>query len=325
MSTKPKTLTGSKFQWSTAIPYFVLLALVVIMGLLKPATISLNYLNIKGELSLPLIIIAVGQTIVLISQGMDLSVGGVMSLTTCLMATISESSIVGAIAVCLLIGLGTGALNGFLISKFRLQPFVATLGTWTVMGGFALSILKSDGGVIDPNLSSVLVSKIGGKGGVSMTLVLIAVIIAVWFIIKNTSFGYSIYAIGSNERAAYFNGVSVMWTKIKVYMTSGACAALGGIFYAGINRTGSPTVGEANIMMSVAAAVIGGTALSGGKGGVVGTIVGVFILKIISDILVFAGITSYYTSLFQGVLMIGAVAMGSISTIMKEKRGLEYG
>lgn len=310
-----------KIQWNYVIPYLVLIVLVAVMGALKPATLSLYYVGIKCDLSLPLIFIAVGQTLVVISMGMDLSVGGIMSISTCILATVSQTSLVGAIALVLLLGIATGCLNGFLIWKFHLQPFIATLGTWTILDGGALWILKSDGGYIPPDFTSFLIARVGG---VPVSLFFIVVIILLWLLLKNTPFGYSIYAIGSNERAAYFNGINVGKNKMMIYAISGLCAAMGGIIYAGINGTGSPTVGESNIMMSVAAAVIGGTSLAGGRGGVAGTIIGVFILKIISDILVFAGVTSYYTSLCQGLLLIISVAIGSISTLIKQKRSLEY-
>ncbi|MDD5017492.1 MAG: ABC transporter permease [Eubacteriales bacterium] len=310
-----------KINWSFAVPCIVLAMLIIAMGILKPATLSLYFLGIKCDISVSLVFVAAGQTLVLISEGIDLSVGGVMSIATCIMATMSEISLVGAILLCLVIGLAVGCINGLLISKLKMQPLITTLSTWTVLGGCALWILKTDGGYIPPAFTNFLIHRVGG---IPVTLLFIIAVLIMWFFLKNTAFGYSVYAIGSNERAAYFNGIHITKTKIKIFCISGVCAALGGIMYAGINATGSPTVGESNIMMSIAAAVIGGTSLTGGRGGVTGTVVGVFILKLISDILVFAGITSYYTSLCQGLLLIICVAIGSVSTLLKNRRRLEY-
>ncbi len=309
-----------KIKWDTLISYIVLILLITIMGILKPKTISLYYLGIKSDMVLPLVFLSMGQTLVLISGGIDLSVGGVMSLSTCIMATGIGNIWTTAILV-IIIGAVVGLLNGVLIAQFKLQPFIATMATWTTIGGFALWLLKTDGGFIPEYFRNIFVLRIAG---LPITLIIIAVILILWQLFKNTPFGYSIYAIGSNQKAAYFNGIKVKKTKIIVYMISGLMAALSGITYSAITGTGSPTVGNSNIMMSVAAAVIGGTSLSGGVGGMAGTIVGVFILKIISDVLVFAGVTSYWTPLLQGILLIVSVAIGSISTLIKKKRSLSY-
>ena len=310
-----------KVNWSFLVPCIVLGILVITVGILKPATISLYFLGIKCDIAVSLVFVAAGQTIVLISEGLDLSVGGVMSISTCIMATVSQKSFVAAVLLCLLVGIVVGCINGLLVSKLKMQPMITTLSTWTVLGGCSLWILKTDGGYIPPALTNFLIHRVAG---VPVTLFFIVAVLVGWYILKNTSFGYAIYAVGSNERAAFFNGIDITKTKIKIFSLSGLCAAMGGILYAGINATGSPTVGTSNIMMSVAAAVIGGTNLTGGRGGVTGTVVGVFILKLISDILVFAGITSYYTSLCQGLLLIICVAIGSVSTLLKNRRRLEY-
>jgi len=310
----------TRFSWSSVIPYALLLILVVVITSIQPRCFSLYYLNSKSGIALPLIFLAAGQTFVLISMGMDLSVGGVMSLVTCIMATVSENNLPLAIAICLGAAVLVGFINGLIIYKFKLQPFVATLGTWSTLNGVAVAILRTDGGVINEGFTKFMNGKVGPF---STAFFLIVGILIIWFIVRNTPLVYSICAIGSNEKAAYCNGVNLFKVKISTYIISSVCAALGGLAYCGLMKTGSPTVGEPNILMSAAAAVIGGTSLAGGKGGLVGTIVGVFILKIISDLLVFAGVSSYYTTLFQGLLLILSVALGSIVLMIKRRGGPE--
>lgn len=299
------------------VAYVVFVLLYVVLCVLKPRCFSLYYLNVKADSALALILLAIGQTMVLISKGMDLSVGGVMSVCSCIMATVSANSLTKALLLCLLVSVVTGALNAFLIAgPFKLQPFVATLGTWTILDGIALAILKTDGGTIAEQFSDFVSLSVGP---VHISVVFIVVIALLWALLRNTAPVYAIYAVGSNENAAYCNGTSILRTKMLTYIFSSVCACLAGIFYAGKMGTGSPTAGDANIMLSVAASVIGGTALSGGKGGLFGTIIGVLILRMIGDLLVFAGVSSYFTTLFQGVLMIGSVALGSIGYVMKQK------
>lgn len=309
-----------KPKWDLIISYILLIVIIAIMGILKPKTISLYFLGVKCDMVLPLIFMAVGQTIVLLSGGIDLSVGGVMSLCTSFLA-VGVTDIITASLLMMLMGIAVGFLNGFLISKFKIQPFVATLGTWTVLGGCALWILKTDGGFIPEEFRAIFISRIAG---VPVSLLYIFAVLLIWLFVRKTPFGYAIYSVGSNEKAAFYNGINVNKIKIMAYAISGFFAVLSGLAYCAITGTGSPTVGDSNILISVAAAVIGGTSLEGGRGGVGGTIVGAFILKLISDVLVFAGVTSYWTPLFQGILLIMSVAISSLSVILKQKRRLGY-
>jgi ribose transport system permease protein len=283
------------------------------MGILKPGTISLYYLGIKSDAILPLVLMTAAQTMILISGGMDLSIGGIMSLASCIAATQMGDNLISIVSISIVIlflGALAGSINGMLITKAKVQPFIITLASWTVWGGLALLILKTDGG-------SIFLARISG---IPVSLVIVILIALLWLYFKNTVFGYAIFALGSNERAAFLNGINVDLAKIKLYSLSGLLASGAGLVYAAQIGTGSPIVGDGFILMSVAAAVIGGTSLAGGRGGIVGSIIGAAILKIISDILVFAGITSYWTPFFQGCLLILSVAIGSISMLLTSKR-----
>lgn len=301
-----------------SVPLYVLIALVISLALLKKETFSLYFMEIKLDNALPLFLLAIGQTFVLISGGMDLSVGGVMSLATCIMAVWDASPLV-MIPALLVMGLAVGFVNGLLIDRFSLQPFIITLGTWTMLGGCAFLLLKLDGGTIHPAFQSFFTAKILG---LPISLYIILLMLLLWKVFKNTRFGYAVFSLGSSERSAYYNGMNISSNKVATYMVSGLFAVIGGMAYSGQVGTGSPIVGNGNIMLSVAAAVIGGTSLSGGRGGVPGTLVGVLILKLMSDVLLFSGVTSYWTPLFQGCLLILCVAVGSLLSSIKEKRSL---
>ncbi|MCL5072505.1 MAG: ABC transporter permease [Actinobacteria bacterium] len=302
---------------SGSLPFLVLLVLFIIMVILKPQTFSLYYIGIKFDNALPLLFLAAGQTLILISGGIDLSVGGVMSLTTSMLAVMQLNPII-VISLTLVMGITVGIINGLIIEKLYIQPFIVTLAMWTILGGIAFLFLDMDGGVIDKTIQSIIRSKILN---IPLSFYLAAGLVILWYLIKNSRFGYAMFAIGSNEKAAYCTGINIFAYKIKIYALCGLFSALAGIIYAGQVGSGSPTVGNNNILLSVAAAVIGGTSLSGGKGSITGAIIGVFIFKIIADVLLFAGITSFWVPLFQGLILIISVAISSLYTSIKDKAG----
>ena len=307
-----------KENWITFIPYLLFVVITAIMAFINPNTLSLRWMANKSDAAFSLVLVATGQTFALISGGFDLSVGGVVSVTNSLLASRmgdSPGNILFWVFMCILIGLGIGVFNGFVIEKTKMQPFIATLVTQYVCLGAALLILKIDGGNVNKGFINVLLFRFGG---VPISLVFIVAIIVIWLYMKRTRFGLSLYAIGSNEKAAHLSGISIMKTKVFAYGLSGLFAALGGIYRTAHVASGSPTAGAAFTMTSIAAAVIVGTAIMGGVGGVVGSIVGAFILRGITDLLVFMQVSSYWTSLVQGVLLLVAVAITSYAKLRKK-------
>ena len=310
-----------KENWIAMIPYVMFVIMIIVMGALNSNTLSIRYIANKSDAALSLILVAAGQTLVLLTGGFDLSVGGVICITNCQAASRMQNSVGSMLiwaVICLAVGVGIGALNGFVIEKTKMQPFIVTLATQYVCYGIALLIMKVDGGNVPAAYISTLLHRFGP---LPLSMFIIAALALVWMFFKNTKKGFSIYAIGSNESAARLNGISIMKTKILAYGLSGAFAALAGLFRTAQVASGSPTAGADFVMISISAAVIGGTALSGGSGGMIGTIVGALVLRTIGDLLVFMKVSSYWSSLVQGVLLILAVAASAYGTMLKRRGG----
>ena len=298
--------------------FFLLAALTCI---LQSEAMSLSWINLKAEAAMTLILAALGETIVLLIGGIDLSIAGVISLTNSFSAIYmldSGASILSVSLLCILMGLSVGLFNGFVIQKFKVQPFIVTFSTWFICGGIAYLVLPKDGGKPPVSFADAMVTKIGGK--LSVAVLFIICLAVAWFYFKKTKLGIYIYAVGSSDKAASLNGINVFRVKLFAYAASGVFAALAGVYRTAVVTSGSPTAGESFFNQAIAASVIGGTLLTGGKGGAIGTIFGALVLKMIADILVFAGVSSYWSTLFQGLLLIMAVLISTVSEIMKDRK-----
>lgn len=303
------------------IPLVTLVVLEIACVILEPNVFNIRWAGITTDQAIPLILLGAAETIVIVSGGIDLSVGALLGVGNVLAATRLGSGGVataGGLALILAIGLAAGALNGLIIVVLRVQPLLATLATWSIWNGIALWILPSEGGQIPSGLVDGLN---GSVGGVPKSLMFLLVIFLAWTWLRQTGFGTRIYALGSNERAAFTNGTRVRRLKISVYAISGLLAVVAGVYRAAGAESGSPIVGDTYLLPAVTAVVLGGTRLSGGKGGVGWTIIGAYILLLIGQVLLFSNVSSYYTSLFQGALLIFAVVSAeAISRFTKRGR-----
>lgn len=307
-------------NWIKIVPYAMLILIVVVMANLNANTLSLRYISNKFENSFTLILAAVGQTFVLITGGFDLSVGGVICITNCLSAVYMQNNPVSIfmwIGICLAVGLFVGIINGLAIEKTGLQPFIVTLATQSITMGVALLILKVNGGSSPEAFSDALMYRLGGF---SLAMLLTLFIIIIWRYFKGTKTCMNIYAIGSNERNARLNGVNVLKTRVTAYAISGGFAAMAGLFRTAVIGSGSPTAGADFVMNSISGAVIGGTSLTGGVGGIVGSAVGAMVLRYIQDLLTFLSVSSYWTNLVQGAILIFAVALSAYGVIRKKRK-----
>lgn len=307
------------------VPYLLLVALVIGVVALEPNLLKtpltfVNWLGRVTDSSMSLILVVIGQTMVILTGGIDLSVGGIISLTNSLAATQfghGGTPMLLWMAVIVAIGLLAGAINGFIVAYLRVQPFIATLATWSIWGGLAHAVLETDGGSVP---DSLLRAATGAIGGIPKSMLVVLLVIGGWLIFKRIRFATQVYAIGSSAKASYLSGTNVARTTVLVYTISGLFAALAGIYRTIDVTSGSPLAGDPFILNSVAAVVIGGTSLAGGRGGILGPIAGVFILKLIPDVIQFAGVSNYNESIVQGLLLIAMVTLYSIADYARRRR-----
>lgn len=300
----------------SASPYAGLLIVIVLYASLEKNVLSLETLNLECATALALAVAGVGQTIVILTGGIDLSIGGTMSLVTVLFATrhIGNSTplLLLWLFACLVLGCVVGLLNGLLISRLRLQPFIVTLATWSILSGVALWVLPVDGGTIPTAYTEAINSTFLGLD-ISVWIVIALVAFGMWF--RRSRLGIGITAIGSDADAAYASGAPLARTKVAAYLLAGLFAAAAGLLLTTQTATGSPTGGESYVLQSVAVVVIGGTYLAGGRGSIGGTIAAAFILTLIANVVFALALPPSWTPLLTGVLLVVSVGMISLSEL----------
>jgi ribose transport system permease protein len=260
--------------------------------------------------ALPTTLVAVGQTIVVITRGIDLSVGGVIDVSNGLAATQMHpglASMAGWTVLILGFGAVCGAANGILIAYARLQPILVTLATLAILQGIALRILPEPGGAIPTSYSNVLASSTG-----PWSLLFVAGLVVLWFVLRRLTIGVRIFAIGNDEYAARAHGIPVRQVKVIAYALAGLLSSAAGLFLAASTTAGDAAAGDVYILTSIAAVVLGGISFYGGTGSAVGSIAGAFILTILTNVLFFAGIDPLYQAFFQGLFLFVAVLLGSL-------------
>jgi ribose transport system permease protein len=305
-------------QISGAVPAVLFVVLFVVMISVQ-GQFSSSLLQTVLETTVPLMLVGFGQTLVILTRGIDLSVGGIFSLSTALIATkmTGDGDIVLWVPLVILIGLAAGAINGLLIVRTKMQPFIVTLASWSVFSGLALLALPTEGGSVAPGLTSAL----SGSALVPKALILALVLVGVWIVLRRTRFGTAVLSVGSSEAAAKLNDVPVDRTKIIVYALSGMFTSLGALYYVAVlTFSGSPVAGDPFILQSVAAVVIGGTSLAGGRGSLIGTMLGALSLSMIAQIVFFSGAESYWSQFVQGMLILGAVLLFAVVELVIRRR-----
>lgn len=269
--------------------------------------------------SAPLVIAATGLTLVIVSGGFDLSIGGVVVLANVILATHSGSDSGGAafaIAIALLVGMLVGALNGFLVASLGVQSIAATLGTFIMCSGIALVIMPSPGGSVPPLISPGLNSSL--MGAVPVALIVIGGCVVGWLVLMRSRFGIYMFALGSDERSAVQSGITVRRVKLKVYVGAGLMYALAGVMLTAQTASGDPN-GSALFMVLVFAAVaIGGARFGGGRGSAIGSILGAGVLAVLQKMLFALGVSTFYTGIVQGAVLILAVLIGQASLLISQ-------
>jgi ribose transport system permease protein len=271
---------------------------------------------------LPLALAAVAQAVVVISGGLDLSIGSLMALMSVVSASLMDgrSEELGVVVVLgvLLLGLGLGAINGSLVVLTRVPDIVVTLAMSFVWAGCALLVLKTPGGASAKWLKDLVSGPLGNEWIPRAAVVLVIVVAVIWIPLRRSRLGLSLYAIGSNRLAAFRSGVPVGRTKIAAYAVMGVFAALAGLSLTASTGIGTPVPGPYTLM-SVAAIVLGGVSLAGGRGGVFGPIVAVMILQIIRTDMTFLNVNSNFATVLQGLILIGVVMIGSLVQIRRAR------
>ena len=291
--------------------------LVVYTTHLRHLPTPFDYLSLLNT-SLPLVFVAVGQSIVVLTGGIDLSVGGMVSLGVAILAATSGAGLpatVGWLVAVLVIGTGCGAVNGIIVAKGRIAPILATLATLSIYSGLALKILPVPGGSVSPEIRAVLTNP-----DVPTGLLWLGLAVVGWLVLHRTRFGMRVFAIGSDETAARAAGVPAGRVKVGVFALSGLCSALAAVFYVSATTSGDPNAGNPYILTSIAAVVVGGIAFTGGRGSALGAIAGAFALTLGVDVLFFAGIDPLYQSLFQGLFLVAAVLLGGATVLLRRLR-----
>lgn len=290
--------------------YLTLLVLVVIFSVLSSSFLTAgNMINLLRQIAINGLI-AIGMTMVITTGGIDLSVGSILGLTAMISAYLMTSGVPPLVAVLVCLALGTllGFLNGFIIAQYKLQAFIVTLATMTTFRG--LTYVISNGKPIS-NISESSIFTFIGKGdiaGIPIPIFIFFAVFAVAYVLMTkTVFGRNVYATGGNETAAKLSGINVKSTYIRVYVISGLLAALAGLILISRLNSAQPTLGSGYELDAVAAVVIGGTSLAGGRGRISGTLIGILILGVISNGLNIIGVSSFYQEIVKGLIILIAV------------------
>lgn len=305
------------------VPLLLFIALLSLIFIIKPRLLNPQFIEVKSNAGLTMILATVGQSFVLLSGGIDLSIGGIISLTNSLAATQMQDttqSVVLWVAIILGIGMVAGLINGFVVAVLRVAPFIATLASWSILNGLALLVLDDPGGQAAKPLRSFIR---GDPLDIPNSLLFILILAVLWLIFKRSKWGTRLYAVGSEETRSQLNGLSVVRIKMMAYMLSGFFAALAGIYRTVEVSKGSPIAGEPFILTSVAGALVGGIALGGGRGDLINAMLGGFIMLFIFDLITFAGVSSFYTPMVQGLFLIGAVSLNIVGHRARIRKALE--
>lgn len=296
--------------------YGIFMAFIVVCLLLSFTTSQFltvsNWTIIITQVSINALL-AFGVTFVIITGGIDLSLGSIMAVTGVVAASLAHPDtypVIVPITIGLLAGVAMGALNGLVITKSKVPPFIVTLGMMTIGRGLALILSK---GRPVSNLSDSF-NFIGGGNVVGVPfpiIVLIITFVVCSVVLKKTILGRYIYAVGGNEQAAKASGIRVNKVKMAVYTICGGLAALAGILLTSRITTGQPNAGVGFELDAIAAAIIGGTSTSGGTGTMTGTLIGALLIGVISNGLDLLNVTSYYQQVVMGAIIIGAVVLDS--------------
>ncbi|UPH70144.1 ABC transporter permease [Abyssibius alkaniclasticus] len=304
---------ASKHGWTLGL-LALLVALLAFTRVIQP-DFGASGLETLTRATLPFAFATAAMAVVVIAGGIDLSVASMMAVAGVTAAVLMEGASGGAsvavVGFVLLLGVIMGAINGALIVATRVPDIVVTLAMLFVWEGVALLILKAPGGAASPWLRNLIVGSLGADW-VPKSFVLLALCLAIiWLPLRRSRLGLSIYAIGSDELAAYRSGIAIGWTRIAAYAICGLFAAMGGLALTMSTGNGEPIPGP-YLMASVAAVVLGGVVLGGGRGALLGPIIAVFILRLVRMDLTLLSVDPNVTTIVEGSIMVVVVMLGAV-------------
>jgi len=318
----------NRFQHLSLRYPYLLAAVIFILALLvnfyfQKSILEPNTINNNLRVFLPLVLLAAGQSIVILTGGIDISVGSVVSIVSALLAT--RVGLEGTVeqtltwfGIALLVGIIAGSINGFFIAYLRLQPIITTYATSFFFGGLALFILPQPGGGIPKEVAEVY--RTSNPLGLHWAFYIIPLLIIIWLLVRQTRYGRYLFAVGGKAQAAYETAVPVNQVIFSTYVISGFMAALAGICITLLTGSGNPQIGDPMTLQAITAVVIGGTAMSGGVGGVAGPIMGAITLGVIKNIISFANIDTWWQTFVNALIIVTALAAPGVISLFRRNR-----
>lgn len=321
--TAPKKRYDTKELLGKLGPLLALIVLIAIVTIMNPNFVApINLLNLLRQVSVNALI-AFGMTFVILTGGIDLSVGSTMALSGALVAGMITSGVDPLLAMIggVLIGGVLGSVNGLLITKGKMAPFIATLATMTIYRGATL--VYTNGNPIT-GIGDSFIFKFIGRGylfGIPFPVILMLIAFGILFLcLHKMTFGRKTYAIGGNEKAAFVAGIKIDRVKVMIYALSGMMASISGIIITSRLNSAQPNAGQAYEMDAIAAVVLGGTSLSGGRGRIFGTLIGALIIGTLNNGLNLLGVSSFYQQIVKGIVIIIAVLLDRKKKIKTTRR-----
>jgi ribose transport system permease protein len=321
-------MNKARFQYLPLRYPYLLTLVIFIFALLvnlyfQRSLLDLNTTNNNLRVFLPLVLLTAGQSIVVLTGGIDISVGAIVSIVSALLAT--RVGLEGAVdqtllwfGIALLVGILAGCINGFFIAYLRLQPIITTYASSFLFGGLALFILPQPGGGIPAEVADVYRTR--NPLGFHWAFFVIPLIILIWYLITKTRYGRYLFAVGGKAQAAYETAVPVNQVIFSTYVISGFMAALAGICIILLTGSGNPQIGDPMTLQSITAVVIGGTSMSGGVGGVAGPIMGALTLGVIKNIISFANIDTWWQTFVNAMIIVSALAAPGVISLIRRNR-----
>jgi ribose transport system permease protein len=314
-----------RLGWPSRIPFALLLLVVVVLANLffQPDMLLPTTLNSNLRVFLPLILVAVGQAIVILGGGIDISAGAIVSIVNAILATrIGLQGDPGfaslMMVLVLLAGMAAGAVNGFFVAILRLQPIITTYATSFLFGGLALLILPSPGGGIPASLTAFYRGTL--PLGLPLAFFINALLMLDWYGIRQTRYGRYLFAVGGKADSAYQTGVPVRTVQFSTYVISGLMSACAGVAITLLTGSGNAGVGDSLTLASITASVIGGVALSGGTGGIGGAIIGAITLGFIPNLISFANVESWWQTFLNAAIIVVALALPGAINLFRRRR-----